>query len=187
MRGVHRCTILGESEGLMSANEKKQEAMELVGKAYQHHMRGEIDRAIELYSKSLEIYPTPEAYTFRGWAQSFKSDYDEAIADCHRAIDLDPEFGNPYNDIGAYYIEIDQLDDAIPWLRMALKAKRYESYCFPNYNLGRVFETQGKLDKALEHYRSALNENPGYVLAAKAVERVKGLLAKQVKTAASGQ
>ncbi|MBP1772265.1 MAG: hypothetical protein H6P99_1428, partial [Holophagaceae bacterium] len=97
--------------------------------------------------------------------------------DCHRAIDLDPEFGNPYNDIGAYYVEQDEPDEAIPWLRMALKAKRYESYCFPHFNLGRVFEAKGQLDKALDHFRHALEENPRYALAAKAVERVKGKLA----------
>jgi len=33
------------------------------------------------------------------------------------------------------------------------------------------------LDKALEHFRQALEENPRYALAAKAVERVKGKLA----------
>ena len=164
----------------MSREEKRQEAMELVGKAYQHHMKGEIEKAIELYNQSIATCPTAEAYTFRGWARSYPAtDFDEAIADCHRAIDLDPEFGNPYNDIGAYYIELNQPDDAIPWLRMALKAKRYESYCFPHFNLGRIFEAQGKLDQALEHYRAALNENPGYALAAKAVERVKARLAPQ--------
>jgi tetratricopeptide (TPR) repeat protein len=157
----------------MSTEEKRQEALELVGKAYQHHMRGEVDRAMELYTRSLEIFPTPEAFTFRGWARSFKRDFAQAIEDCHRAIDLDPEFGNPYNDIGAYYLEMGQLDDTIPWLRMALKAKRYESYCYPHYNLGRVYEAQGQLDKALDHYRSAVEENPGYALAAKAVERVR--------------
>ena len=157
----------------MSNDEKKQEAMELVGKAYQHHMRGEIDRAIELYTRSLELHPTPEAYTFRGWARSTSKDFREAIADCHRAIDLDPEFGNPYNDIGAYYLELGEYEDTIPWLRMALKAKRYESYCYPHYNLGRVYEVQEELEKALEHYLSATQENPGYALAAKAVERVR--------------
>ena len=60
---------------------------------------------------------------------------------------------------------------------MALKAKRYESYCFPHFNLGRVYEAKGQLDKALEHFRHALDENPRYALAAKAVERVKGKLA----------
>lgn len=157
----------------MSREEKRQEAMELVGKAYQHHMKGEIDKAIELYNQSLDKCPTAEAYTFRGWARSYQHDFEEAIADCHRAIDVDPEFGNPYNDIGAYYIELKQLEDAIPWLRMALKAKRYESYCFPYYNLGWIFEAQGRLELALENYRAALNENPGYGIAAKAIERVK--------------
>ena len=155
---------------------KRQEAMEWVGKAYQLHMKGELVKAIALYTKSIELHPTAEAYTFRGWAHSFGKDFQAAIADCHRAIDLDPEFGNPYNDIGAYYVELEQYDDAIPWLRMALKAKRYESYCFPYFNLGRIFEAQGKLELALEHYRSALNENPGYVLAAKTIERVKAKL-----------
>ena len=102
--------------------DKRQEAMEWVGKAYQFHMRGEVDKAIEFYNRSLTVLPTAEALTFRGWAHSFNKDYDQAIADCHAAIDLDPEFGNPYNDIGAYYVELGQLDDAIPWLKMALTA-----------------------------------------------------------------
>ena len=157
--------------------DKRQEAMEWVSKAYQLHMKGEIEKAIALYTKSLEILPTAEAYTFRGWARSFEKDYAAAIEDCHRAIDLDPEFGNPYNDIGAYYLEQGELDEAIPWLRMALKAQRYESYCFPHFNLGRVFEAKAQFDRALEHYRKALDENPRYALAAKAVERVKGKLA----------
>jgi tetratricopeptide (TPR) repeat protein len=156
--------------------DKRQEAMEWVGKAYQLQMKGEVEKAIAFYTKSIEICPTAEAYTFRGWARSSELDYASAIEDCHHAIDLDPEFGNPYNDIGAYYIEQKEPDEAIPWLRMALKAKRYESYCFPHFNLGRVFEAKGQLDKALEHYHLALEANPRYALAAKAVERVKGKL-----------
>jgi len=163
----------------MSNQEKRQEAMELVGKAYQHHMRGEIERAIELYTRSLELHGTPEAYTYRGWARSYHKEFDAAIADCHRAIDLDPEFGAPYNDIGAYYLELGEIEDAIPWLHMALKARRYETYCYPHFNLGRAFEAKGRLDLALEHFQLALRENPGYNLAVKAVERVKGRMAHQ--------
>jgi tetratricopeptide (TPR) repeat protein len=153
--------------------DKRQEAKEWVGKAYQLHMKGDVERAIALYTKSIEVLPTAEAYTFRGWARSFEKDFASAIEDCHRAIDLDPEFGNPYNDIGAYYLEQGELDDAIPWLRMALKAQRYESYCFPHFNLGRVYEAKGQLEKALEHFQAALEENPRYSQAAKAVERVR--------------
>ncbi len=171
----------------MSNQEKRQEAMELVGKAYQHHMRGEIERAIELYTKSLELHGTPEAYTYRGWARSYHKEFEAAIEDCHRALDLDPEFGAPYNDIGAYYLELGAVEDAVPWLRMALKAKRYETYCYPHFNLGRAFEAQGRLELALDHYQNALRENPGYTLAAKAVERIRGKLSLRENAQAGGR
>ena len=122
----------------MGEQEKRQEAMELVGRAYQHHMKGELDRAIELYGQSLEVCPTAEAYTFRGWARSLRQDFEGAIADCHLAIDVDPEFGNPYNDIGAYCLEMGQPEDAIPWLHAALKANRCAGYCFRHLYRGRV-------------------------------------------------
>jgi len=151
--------------------------MELVGKAYQAHMKGRLEEAIELYTRSLEVCPTAEAHTYRGWAKSAQKDYEAAIADCHRAIDLDPEFGNPYNDIGAYYLEMGMPEDAVPWLRMALKAGRYENYCFPHYNLGRIHEGCGRLEEALGEYRKSLDENPGFGLAAKALDRAKAKLA----------
>ena len=60
---------------------------------------------------------------------------------------------------------------------MALKAKRYANSCFPLFNLGRVYEARGEFDKALQHFRSALEENPRYDPAAKSGERVKHKLA----------
>lgn len=157
-------------------DKKQQEAMELVGKAYQLHMKGEIDQAIGLYDASIALCPTAEALTYRGWARSFHRDFEGAIRDCHAAIDLDPEFGNPYNDIGAYCIEMGEPEDAVPWLRMALKARRYDSVCFPHFNLGRVAEVLDRPEEALGHYRAALAANPGYALAAKAIRRVQALL-----------
>lgn len=156
----------------MDREAKHKSALEMVGKAYQLQMQGEVDKAILLYSQSLDIEPTAEAFTYRGWARSFRKDFQGAIADCHQAIDLDPEFGNPYNDIGAYYLEMGAPEDAIPWLRMALKAKRYENTCFPHYNLGRIHEGRGEPALARAEYQAALAQNPGYAPAAKALERL---------------
>ena len=74
-----------------------------------------------------------------GWTYHFQGRLDEAIAECKRAIEIDPEFGNPYNDIGAYLIELDRFDEAIPWLERAVEAARYEPRHFPHYNLGRAY------------------------------------------------
>jgi len=46
--------------------------------------------------------PSAEAHTFLVWVYSFERRFAEAIAECKRAIAVDPEFGNPYNDIGVY-------------------------------------------------------------------------------------
>src|SRR5204863_453425 len=107
---------------------------------------------------------------------SFKSEYDKAIGECHKAIELDQDFGNPYNDIGAYLIEKGDYDGAVPWFEKAIHAKRYESYCFPHYNLGRVWEKKGNWSRALECYRSALQSNPEYTLAERAVKRLEGMI-----------
>ena len=79
----------------------------------------------------------------------------------------DPDFGNPYNDIGAYLIEKGEFDEAIPWFQKAMQAKRYESPAFPHLNLGRVYERKGKWTEAIDSYKKALALNPDYALARK--------------------
>jgi Tfp pilus assembly protein PilF len=95
-----------------------------------------VDRAIELYRQSIELYPTAEAHTFLGWAMSFQGHLTEATEECLRAIEIDSEFGNPYNDIGVYLMQQDKLDESISWLEKAKQAKRYEPRQFPFLNLG---------------------------------------------------
>ena len=135
-------------------------------------MQGDYQKAIELYSRSIETFATAEAYTFRGWTHSFLGDYQQAIEDCHRAIQVDPEFGNPYNDIGAYLIEQEKWDDAIPWFEKAIIAKRYEARCYPYFNLGRVYEHQRKWDKAKKCYAQAYALDARYVMALRALRRL---------------
>lgn len=153
-----------------------EEAFRYFQEAYEKQSQGQLDEAIRLYVKSLEVLPTAEAYTFLGWAYSFQGRYDEAIAECRKAIDLDPDYGNPYNDIGAYLIEKGRLDEAVEWLEKATQAKRYDSYCYPLYNLGRVHEQKGDWPNALGYYRRALESNPQYSLADRALRRLQGML-----------
>lgn len=148
-------------------------AIELFQKAYEYQMRGEFDLAIEHYKRSIEAYPTAEAYTFLGWTYSFQGKLDEAIAECKKAIAVDPDFGNPYNDIGAYLIELERYDEAIPWLERAIQAKRYEPRHYPHYNLGRVYLIKGMIKKALEEFQKALEVYPDYTLAKEAIDKVK--------------
>ncbi|MGZ8433165.1 MAG: tetratricopeptide repeat protein [Candidatus Binatia bacterium] len=145
----------------MATSKDQERAIELIGEAMKLQMAEEFDAAIRLYRESIVLYPTADAHTYLGWAYSFKGRLNEAIAQCEIAIEIDPEFGNPYNDIGVYLMQQQKLDDAIPWLERAKNAKRYEPRHFPYINLGRVYLTKGMIQKALQEFGSALKINPG--------------------------
>ena len=159
----------------MSEDDPRQAAAEYYQKAYELQMQGEYQKAIELYGRSIKTFATAEAYTFRGWTYSFLGDYDHAIAECLQAIQLDPEFGNPYNDIGAYLIEQDKWDEAIPWFQKAMKAPRYEARSYPHFNLGRVYEHQHNWQKAKECYAQAYALDKRYVAALAGVRRLRAM------------
>jgi tetratricopeptide (TPR) repeat protein len=159
----------------MSADDPRQTAADYFQKAYELQMQGEYQQAIEFYSRSIDAFATAEAYTFRGWTYSFLGDYDRAIAECLQAIQLDPEFGNPYNDIGAYLIEQEKWDEAIPWFQKAIAARRYEARCYPHFNLGRVYEHQRKWRQAKECYAVAYSLDKRYVTALAGLRRLRAM------------
>jgi Tfp pilus assembly protein PilF len=154
----------------------KQQAVGLWMHGQKHHLRGELERAIALYTKSLQLYPTAEAYTFRGWAYSFQGRVDEAIEECKKAIAVDPTFGNPYNDIGSYLVHKGELDEAIEWLEKAKSAPRYEPRHFPYMNLGRIYEQKGMVLRALQEFEAALEIQPGEPTCVAALGRLRGAL-----------
>lgn len=160
----------------MINKEKIELASEYFNKAYQLHISGNIKEAIEAYKKSINYYPTPKAHTFLGWAFSLNGKFEEAIDECKIAIDLDPDYGNPYNDIGSYLINLEQFDEAIYWLEKAIGALDYEPRYYPYYNLGRIYEKKGDWYSALHNYAEALKLNPNYELARNAFVRLTAMM-----------
>ena len=142
--------------------------------AYILQSAGELERAADAYERSLKLAPSGEAHTFHGWTFSFLGRYDDAIEECKRAIAVDPSFGNPYNDIGAYLIEVDRLDEAIPWLEKAIAAPRYCCYFYAHTNLARVYLKKGMREKARKALHEALRVNPEYEPARELLRRIDG-------------
>ena len=122
--------------------------------------RGDFVGAKHWFQKSMDTFPTAEGYTYFAWMLSFEGEYDKAINFCKKAIELDEDFGNPYNDIGSYLIAKGQLDEAIGWLERAKVAKRYEPRHFPYTNLGRIYLRKGLLKKARQEFSQALKWIP---------------------------
>lgn len=140
----------------MGDEDRLERGVRLLQRAYQRQTAGSLEDAIRLYKASIAEYPTAEAHTFLGWTYSFQGRYEDAIDQCKIAITIDPNFGNPYNDIGSYLIHLGRIDQAIPWLEQAKKAARYEPRHFPYLNLYRAYMKLGQLDRAQRELQQAL-------------------------------
>ena len=162
------------------AGEQDDEALErataLFQRAYGLQMRGAYADAIRLYQRSIETHPTAEAHTFLGWTYSMLGRHEQAIEECRRAIEVDPDFGNPYNDIGAYLLELERWQEALPWFDQAMAAPRYEARVYPYVNKGRALEHLGRAWEALEAYRQAMQISPDYQPARLAYHALQGKL-----------
>jgi Tfp pilus assembly protein PilF len=148
-------------------------AAELFHRAFEAQMRGELEVAVDLYKRSIAVHPTAEAHTFLGWTYSFQGSLEAAIEECKKAIEVDPDFGNPYNDIGAYLIELGRSEEAIPWLEKATGAKRYGAPHYPFFNLGRAYLALEMYSRALQEFERALQVKPDYDAAREAVAALK--------------
>ena len=153
----------------------EREAARLFQKAFERHRHGEVDEAIRIYQRSIESCPTAEAHTFLGWAYSHKGDLEQAIVECMRAIEVDPDFGNPYNDIGAYLIKTERYDEALPWLDRAKSARRYECFHYAYLNTGRVYLLQHRFAEAIAEFERALKIEPRYETARHYLARIRAM------------
>lgn len=153
--------------------DEREAALDLWREATALLLAGAPQEAIALFTESLKLFPTAEAYTFRGWAYSFDGRLDEAIEECHKAIATDPSFGNPYNDIGCYLMQKGDLEQAREWFERAKRAPRYEPRHFPYLNLGRLHAQRGDVALAIAEFEAALAENPGDPIATRSLEKLK--------------
>ncbi|MBI2988787.1 MAG: tetratricopeptide repeat protein [Deltaproteobacteria bacterium] len=165
--------LLGSQGAFAQEESREKRAEQLYNTGYLLTLLGRYEEAIRLYDKSLETLPTAEAYTYKGWTYGHMGEIKHAIEEAEKAIRLDPEFGNPYNDIGVYLIELGREEEAIPYLEKAKKAKRYCCYQFPYFNLGRIYVKKKMYEKAREEFKKSLEIDPTYAPALEGLELLK--------------
>lgn len=139
---------------------------------YYHQIEGDLHAAAECYIQSIEASPNPEAHAFLGWVLGLMGEVDHAIEECKKALKLDPEFGNAWNDIGAYLTEKRELDKAIPYLKKACKAKNYDNPEYPHYNLARIYLQKEMLISAQKALCKSVRINPKFGPARRLLEQI---------------
>ena len=123
--------------------------------------KGEVDRAIEDYSKSIELKPDfDHVYFNRGNAYHSKGDYDHAIADFNKAVELKPDFAEAYTNRGLAYHSKGDYDPAVADHNKAIELNPI--YAEAYFNLGGAYKSKGDYDRAIEAFNKATNLNPNF-------------------------
>ena len=87
-----------------------------------------------------------------------KGEYDRAIADCNRAIELDPGYAEPYSNRGAVYRKKGEENLAIADYNKAIELKPDLAHAYNNR--GNAYIQKGEIDLAIADYNRAIQLEP---------------------------
>jgi Flp pilus assembly protein TadD len=92
------------------------------------------------------------------WELSRKGEYEAAIAEWNKALELSPENDRAHSNVGLLLIGVGKFDEAIPHFEKTLKAN--PEYPDAHSNLGVALAGAGKVDQAMAEFEKALQINP---------------------------
>lgn len=121
------------------------------------------EEAIETYEVIVENENDKEILIKIARIHAEQEEIDAAQDAYQRAIDIDPEFGVAYNELGVLLYDTDLYDEAIPFLEKAVKV--YPDDDSLQKKLAKCYLQTNKLDAAIEQYKSVVAENPNNIKA----------------------
>ena len=124
-------------------------------------MLGQMNKAIEAYSRAIEHYPNnPSTYHNRGVAYYIKGDYDRVIIDYTKVIELKSDDAESYYNRGKVYQEKGDIDFAIADFNTVVQLK--SDYTKAYIDRGIAYYDKGEYDRAIEDYTKAIHLNPNH-------------------------
>ncbi len=94
----------------------------------------------------------------KGMERYNRKDYQGAIEYFRKAIELDPKYAYPWNNLGYIYGAMGNHDKEIEYYRKAIALN--PKFAFPWNNMGVTYRKLGSYDKAIECFRKAIELDP---------------------------
>jgi tetratricopeptide (TPR) repeat protein len=149
-------------EQAMANIDQASEGEQLLIRGLDAGVRGEPDEQLQLLQQLVETHPNDErARNALGGAYNGRQDYEKAIAEYERAIEIDPEYSPSYNNLG-------YAQRAVGNYAAAEEAfKRYIELIpddpNPHDSYAELLLKMGRHDESIAEYRAALAQDPEFV------------------------
>jgi tetratricopeptide (TPR) repeat protein len=137
------------------------EAWKNLGMAYKE--KDNYPAAVAAFEKArtYKSFSDVDFFISSGLAYGMSKQYDKALADFNKALEIDPKNPEAYNNKGLYLSEMGRPDSALTFLDEAIRLKPefYQAY----YNKGNTLAQMKDFQGAISQYEAALVAKPGYV------------------------
>ena len=100
-----------------------------------------------------------------------KGDYDGAIREFRKALEINPEMGEAHFDLAGALMQKGEVGPAIASLRAALKVA--PKWAEAHYQLGRALLIEGQREQAIAEFRTAIEQDPAHAGAKQALAETK--------------
>lgn len=124
--------------------------------------QGNNDECFKHFTTAIQYFDqNPDIYYLLGSVNQLIKNFNEAIAQYKKAIELNPQESSYYFAISECYKEIDSIYDQKKYLLESLKYNFLDPKV--HYNLSRIYEIQNDKVNAMLHIKKALELNPDYI------------------------
>ena len=149
----------GAKQSNADSHDQGKTAVEWYNEGVGYHDRYLYDRAIQAYTKALELdNQATDAYFNRAHAYAEKKNYAAAVKDFQQVIKLAPEEIDAYYNIGVVYDDQELYDQALVYYNktIAMDAQYYDAY----YNKAIALENLGRTAEAKAAYAAFIQYAP---------------------------
>lgn len=110
---------------------------------------------IEYASRLIEVTGSAEGYVERGNLLIDLYELEEAVSDCKKAIEIDPEVFYAYNNMGCALLKLRRIDEAIKPLEQIIKMSPEYDH-LPYINLAECYALQKRYKEAIALYEKVM-------------------------------
>lgn len=131
-----------------------------------YYSEGKIQQAFVEFQRAYELNSQNKEAAY-GIGIVYLLDFDEtlkAIDFFQRAVAIDPDYSDAYNNLGYAHAKIGKFDAAIPFYKKAVSNLFYATPEKAYVNMGKAYYRLGRYDEAAAAYKEALKRAPNFDL-----------------------